>query len=147
MKIIFAFFFWSSFIIINNSLIFSNSFIKTKFINNNPLYLIHPSDLITNNNNNNDLINYLISFKDYTIISEGYKNKYLESLLIENNMNVYYVNIDNLLNKDDVLDFMKKKYRNCNSGDNLWFFYKGFFMGSYDELLEIIDKKIQKNLR
>jgi hypothetical protein len=144
MKIIFVFFLWSSFNIINNSLFFSNTFIKRKFTNNH-LYLIHPSDPMTNNNN--DLINYLVGFKDYTIISEGYKNKYLESLLMENNINVYYVNVDNLLNKDDVLDFMKKKYRNCNSGDNLWFFYKGFFMGSYDELLEIIDKKIQKRVR
>ena len=154
MNIKFFYFLWTSFNIINLSYSFINRNIDIKLPNK---FLIEHSFSINNNNNNKNnnnnnknnnniinnknnqyLINYLSSFKDYTIITEGYRNKYLESLLMDYEMNVYYVNVDNLLDKDELLEYLNNKYKNCNSADNLWVFYKGFFIGSHDEILEII---------
>jgi hypothetical protein len=145
MNIKFFYFLWTTFNIINLSYGFINKNIDLKLHNR---FLMDPSFAINNDNcnkkNNQYLINYLASFKDYTIITEGYRNKYLESLLIDYEMNVYYVNVDNLIDKDDLLEYLNSKYKNCNSADNLWVFYKGFFIGSHDEILEIIERKKNK---
>ena len=90
------------------------------------------------------MINYLTSIKDYTIIanSDDYKN--LEEVMVKNNMNVYYINLNNITNitdKNEIFYLLKKKYNNIESGEDLWIFYKGFFIGSKTE----IDKIIKKN--
>jgi len=132
-----------------NLIYFLNLFlIVNGFINKNVDFRFITKNLMENSNknimSNKDLINYLISFKDYTIISKGENYKILENLLIENDMKVYCVNIDNLMEKDEILSYIKNKYKNCASGDNLWVFYKGFFIGSNEEILEIIENKKNK---
>ena len=89
----------------------------------------------------NDMINILTSIKEYTIITEGDKNKKLEELMLNNNMNVYYADLNNLLNKDEILTYLKTKYNHLENGENLWIFYKGFILGSCDVVYGIIKKK------
>lgn len=88
-----------------------------------------------------DMINYLTSFKDYTIITRGYKSTNLEEIMIKNNMQVYYVNIDNLLDKDDIELFLRNKYKNIYYDDDVWAFHKGFYIGSSSDILELIKNK------
>ena len=88
-----------------------------------------------------DMINYLTSFKDYTIITRGIQSKNLEEIMIEKNMQVYYVNIDNLLDKDDIESFLKSKYKNMYSDDDLWVFHKGYYIGSSVDILDLIKRK------
>ena len=73
-----------------------------------------------------DMINYITSIKDYTIISTNDKNKNLQENMINNNMNAYYVNINNIFDKDEILNILNQKY----GEHNLWIFYKGSFIGS-----------------
>lgn len=89
----------------------------------------------------NNMINLLTSIKEYTIITEGNSNKLLEELMLNNSMNVYYADVNNLLDKQEILSFLKKKYRNLESGENLWIFYKGFLLGSRESVYSIIKKK------
>jgi len=89
----------------------------------------------------NDMINLLTSIKEYTIITEGDKNKNLEELMLNNKMNVYYADLNNLLNKNEILSYLKSKYSHLESGENLWIFYKGFILGSRDVIYGIINKK------
>ena len=84
--------------------------------------------------NPNDMINYLTSIKDYTIITKGEKNKNLELLLNEKNIQVNYVNIENLINSKEVFDFLQKKYKNIHSIEYTWIFYKGHFFGSIEDI-------------
>jgi hypothetical protein len=89
----------------------------------------------------NAIINYLTSIRDYTIITDTDKNKELEELMTENNFKVYYVNINNLLNKNDILETLKKEHNNLETGENLWIFHKGFFLGSRNDLYKLIKNK------
>ena len=109
------------------------------FKNNNiPLFCNSISKLTMNPN---DMINLLTSIKEYTIITEGENNKKLEELMLNNNMNVYYADVNNLLNKDEILSYLKTKYSHLESGENLWIFYKGFILGSRNVVYGIIKKK------
>ena len=89
----------------------------------------------------NDMINVITSIKEYTIITDNNNNKNLEELMIKNDMNVYYININNLLDKDDILSYLKTKYSHLDSGENLWIFYKGFILGSRDVIFSIVNSK------
>ena len=89
----------------------------------------------------NDLITYLTSIKEYTIITDNENNKSLEELMIKNDMNVYYVNLNNLLDKNEILTILKKKYNNIDTAENLWIFHQGFFLGSRYDINKIINKK------
>jgi hypothetical protein len=89
----------------------------------------------------NAMINYLTSIRDYTIITDTDKNKELEELMTENNFKVYYVNINNLLNKNDILETLKKEHNNLETGENLWIFHKGFFLGSRSDVYKLIKNK------
>jgi Flp pilus assembly CpaF family ATPase len=89
----------------------------------------------------NDMIDYLTSIKDYTIITINEKNKDLHEDMINNDMNVYYVNLNNIFDKDKVLDILVKKYKHLSSGEYLWVFYKGYYIGSRDDIYKIISKK------
>jgi len=91
--------------------------------------------------NANDMINYLISIKDYTVITKGEKNRNLELLLNEKNIEVYYVNIENLLDSREILEFLQKKYRNIHGIEYTWIFYKGHFFGSIEDIYSKINKK------
>lgn len=73
-----------------------------------------------------DMIDYITSIKDYTIISTNDRNKNLQEIMIDNNMNAYYVNINNIFDKDEILNILNQKY----GEHNLWIFYKGSFIGS-----------------
>ena len=106
--------------------------------NNTPLFTNSISKLTMKPN---DMINLLISIKEYTIITEGTTNKNLEELMLKNDMNVYYADVNNLLNKDEVLSYLKTKYSHLESGENLWIFYQGFILGSRDVVYGIIKKK------
>jgi hypothetical protein len=88
----------------------------------------------------NDMINYLTSFKDYTIITTDDNCKSIEDLMIKNDMKVYYVNLNNLLDKNEILDILINKYNNFDSSENLWIFYRGFFIGSRYDIYKIIKK-------
>jgi len=89
----------------------------------------------------NDMINYLTSFKDYTIITTDDNCKSIEDLMIKNDMKVYYVNLNNLLDKNEILEILINKYNNFDSSENLWIFYKGFFIGSRNDIYKIIKNK------
>lgn len=86
----------------------------------------------------NHMVDYLTSIKDYTIISIGETNRELETKLIEKNYKVYYVNLENIIDYNDILEYLKTKYKNYNSGEYLWVFYKGFFIGSREDLNNLI---------
>ena len=111
----------------------------------NGLFSFKNKIILPNNLNLNlkskDMINYLTSIKDYTIItnSDDYKN--LEEVMVKNNMNVYYINLNNITDKNEIFYLLKKKYNNIESGEDLWIFYKGFFIGSKTEIDKIIKKK------
>ena len=82
----------------------------------------------------NHMIDYLTSIKDYTIISIGETNRELEEKLSEKKYNVYYVNLENIIDYNEILEYLKNKYHNYDSGEYLWVFYKGFFFGSREDL-------------
>ena len=88
-----------------------------------------------------DMIQYVSSFKDYTIISDNDNNKDLELLMLQNNIQTYYFNVDNLLNKGEIIEYLLKKYNNYDSGENLWIFHRGFFFGSREDVYNLIKKK------
>jgi hypothetical protein len=92
----------------------------------------------------NDMINLLTSIKEYTIITEGNENKNLEQLMLNSEMNVYYVDVNNLLNKDEILSYLKTKYSHLDSGENLWIFYKGFILGSRNVVYGVVKKNNNK---
>jgi len=119
--------------------LFLNLYFSICFKNNNtPLFNNGISKLTMKPN---DMINLLTSIKEYTIITEGENNKSLEELMLNNNMNVYYADVNNLLNKDEILSYLKLKYSHLESGENLWIFYKGFILGSRDVVYGMVEKK------
>jgi len=104
--------------------------------------------LLTNNKLNKhlfmkpqDTINYLTSLRDYTIITVGNKNKILEEMMIINDMKVYYADLNNIIDKNEILDILTNKYKHLDSGENLWIFHKGYFFGSREDVYKIISKK------
>ena len=93
----------------------------------------------------NEMISYLTTFREYTIITVGNDYKKLEEIMINKKINVYYVDLNNIFDKKDILSFLRDKYNNYDSAEDLWIFHKGFFIGSYNDIIKIIDKK--KNLK
>ena len=92
------------------------------------------------------IISHFTSFREYTIIAKNDDYKKLEYKMSDHKMNVYYLNLNNLLDTNDILSFLRKKYNNYDTGEDLWIFHKGFFIGSYNDIIQIIDKKnLKKN--
>lgn len=110
----------------------------------NHINLFKLNDLMKSNNmmKSNDMINYLTSIKDYTIITIGDENRHIEEIMNKNNMKVYYVNLDNILDKNEIIEILQKKYKNLNSGEYLWIFYRGFFMGTTEDIYKMIKNKL-----
>jgi hypothetical protein len=87
-----------------------------------------------------DMVRYVSSFKDYTIISDNDNNKDLEDFMIQNNIQTYYFNVDNLLNKGEIIEYLLRNSNNYDSGENLWIFHRGFLFGSSEDVYNLIKK-------
>lgn len=94
----------------------------------------------------NDMIDYLISIKDYTIITIGDENRVIEEVMYKNDMKVYYVNLNNIFDRNEIIEILENKYKNLYSGEKLWIFYRGFFMGSRDDIYKVIENKKKNKL-
>lgn len=93
-----------------------------------------------------EMINYLTSIEDYTIITIGDKNRYIQDLMIMNNMKVYYANIDNLLDNINLKKYLKTRYNyiNCeNENENAWIFDRGEYVASKNDFMNLIKEKKQ----
>lgn len=87
----------------------------------------------------NDMVKYLISMREYTIITDNNDDIKIKYLMENNNMNVYYYNLNNLYDKDKILNILKNQYNNELFFDNnLWIFHKGNFIGFKDDIHKII---------
>jgi len=117
----------------------NNKFRKTSILN---------SILNQNELRSLEMFKYFISLRDYTIITTGNRNRYIEDIMNINNMNVYYVNIDNLIDNVNFKNFLKNKYNYINSSnesDNVWIFYRGDYVASKNDFMNLIQKnKISK---
>jgi len=121
------------------------------------LFLLSTSHSLINKNINSmpnllqkpkNMINYLTSFKDYTIISIGYKNFDLEKILNEKENKIYYVNLENLLEYDNILEYLEKEYKKYNEkliedytedyAKKLWLFYKGNYIGTEKDIDKLV---------
>jgi hypothetical protein len=91
-----------------------------------------------------NMLDVLTSIKEYTIITDNDENKKLVDLLNNINKNVYYINTNNLLDKENIIKYLKEKYSHLETGENLWIFYRGFILGSRNEIYNIIDKTNNK---
>jgi len=86
------------------------------------------------------LIRYITSFRNYTIISEGDLGKELLAKMEKKKYNTYYMDLNNLLDKNDLIYYLVKKYNINNSGENVWVFKKEFLIGSGEDALNLINK-------
>ena len=93
-----------------------------------------------------DMVNYLTSFEDFTIITVGENNKKISDDMINKHLNVYYFDLNNLIDKTEILDYLRSKYKNYNSGEDLWIFHKGFFIGSGLEIYKLLSTRINKKI-
>ena len=94
-----------------------------------------------------EMINYLTSIEDYTIITIGDKNRYIQDLMIMNNMKVYYANINNLLDNVNLKKYLKTRYNyiNCeNENENAWIFHRGEYVASRNDFMNFIKEKNSK---
>lgn len=87
-----------------------------------------------------ELINYFTSFRDYTIITVGDENKKIYDLFESEKINIYYMNLDNIFDKNDVLCALRENYKNVESGSDFWLFYKGYYIGGKEVVMKIINK-------
>ena len=94
------------------------------------------------------VISYLSSLDEYTIISIGDKYKDLEDAINNSGMKTYFANLDyinDLECKQSTCNYIRYKYKNVETGEDLWFFHKGFFIGSRNEIYSFIKKRNIKN--
>ena len=105
--------------------------------NNVPLYT---TNLYNLSMKPKDMIDILTSIKEYTIITDNDNNKELSDLLNNVNKNSYFININNLIDKDNIIEYLKDKYSHLDSGENIWIFYKGFILGSREVIYDIVKK-------
>jgi len=92
------------------------------------------------------VIGYLSSLSEYTIISMSDKNNEFSETFNNCTMNgmTYFANLDGITDdncRDKTLDYIRFKYRNIESGEDLWFFHKGFHIGGRNEIYKFIDKR------
>jgi hypothetical protein len=113
------------FIIILFNQLYQNSYSFKKINIPSPLTHINKINMSPRN-----MLDILTSLEEYTIITDGEKNKDLYELMQKNKMNVYYIDINNLLEKKELLNYLKTKYSYLDNSDDLWIFSKGFLYGS-----------------
>jgi hypothetical protein len=108
------------------------------YINNNmPLY---NKNLFSMKMNPKNMLDILTSIKEYTIITDNEVNKELVDLLNSINKNAYFVNTNNLLDKDNIISYLKDNYSHLDSGENLWIFYRGYILGSREVIYDTVNK-------
>jgi hypothetical protein len=105
--------------------------------NNIPLY---NKGLFSMKMNPKNMLDILTSIKEYTIITDNEVNKELVDLLNSANKNAYFINTNNLLDKDNIIEYLKDNYSHLDSGENLWIFYKGFILGSREVIYDTVNK-------
>jgi hypothetical protein len=94
------------------------------------------------------VISYLSSLNEFTIISVGDKYKELEDVMNNSGMKTYFANIEyinDLECKQSTCNYIRYKYKNLETGEDLWFFHKGFFIGSRNEIYGFIKRRINTN--
>lgn len=91
-------------------------------------------------NDKEQLIRYMTSFRKYTIISINNNGKDLFNTMINENFDTYYMDLNNITDKDSTLSYLIQKYKSYNSGEKLWVFRGDFFVGSREDMLDIIEK-------
>lgn len=90
--------------------------------------------------NKEQLLRYITSFRDYTIITDGDKAKDLFTKMEKKKYNTYYMDLNNLVDKNDIIYYLVKKYNTNNSGENIWVFKREFLIGSGEDALKLISK-------
>ena len=93
--------------------------------------------------NKEQLIRYITSFRDFTIITDGDKAKDLFAKMEKNKYDTYYMDLNNLVDKNDIIYYLVKKYNTNNSGENIWVFRREFLIGSGEDALKLISKNIK----
>lgn len=87
--------------------------------------------------NSHETLEYITSIKEYTIIAVGDKHKYLQEEMINNNMNTYYINLNNIFDKNELLDILKERYKYFDNSKQLWIFHKNYLIGSKEDVYKI----------
>lgn len=94
--------------------------------------------------NPQSVISYLSSLNDYTIISVGDKYQDLEDIMNNSGMKTYFANLEGMTDlecKQLTCNYIRYKYKNVETGEDLWFFHKGFFIGSRNEIYNFIKRR------
>jgi hypothetical protein len=91
-------------------------------------------------NDKEQFIRYATSFRKYTIISIDNNGKDLFNTMINKKFDTYYMDLNNIIEKDNTLSYLIKNYKSYNSGEKLWVFRGDFFVGSREDMLYIIEK-------
>jgi len=91
-----------------------------------------------------ELINYFTSFRDYTIITVGDENKNIYNLFENEKINIYYMNLDNIFDKNEILYTLRNDHKNIESGADFWLFYQGHYIGGKEVVTKIINKNKNK---
>lgn len=87
-------------------------------------------------------LEYITSIKEYTIITVGEKHKYLQEEMNNNNMNTYYINLNNIFDKNELLDILKERYKYFDNSEQLWIFHKNYLIGSKEDVYKIFKKNL-----
>jgi hypothetical protein len=127
-------------------LLFIGLLISNSILSYNPIRFNKNNFQIFKFSKPNELLNYLISFDDFTIITVGEENRKISDDMIKKNLTVYYFDLNNLDDKNDILNYLRKKYKNYDSGEDLWIFHKGFFIGSGLEIYKLLSTRINKKI-
>jgi hypothetical protein len=147
------------FFILTSLILKTNSFYNNRYFHKNSI-IDKKDDLINtiynfeyNNKNDNHLkynsiniektIEYFTTIRDYTIITVGYKYKQLDYSMNNHDYDTYYVNLNNVFDKDEILNYLKNRYKNYDESkeeDNIWVFKYGKFIGFKDTIHELIKK-------
>ena len=97
------------------------------------------------------VIGYLSSLSEYTIISVGDKNNEFNETLHNCTMMgmTYFANLEGIVDdncRDKTCDYIRFKYRNVESGEDLWFFHRGFHIGGRNEFYKFINRRRLKDI-
>jgi len=128
--------------------IFINILTYNTLTYNTEAYNINPVRLdiskITFKNPEN-VIGYLSSLSEYTVISIGDRNSEFNETLHNCNMgSTYFANLEGIADstcKTLTCNYIRLKYKNVESGEDLWFFHRGFHIGGRNDLYKFIERR------